>query len=121
MNPILRMVLLSAILVYFSYIHQQLRRKRIDLKHILLWIFGGVLMLIWVIFPQILQKALEMLGIMNYLNGLFSAIIFGLIILSMRLTIWLSELGKNQRTLVQEQALLEQRLRKLEGRLEGEE
>ncbi len=119
MNPSLRITLIAALMIYFLCIGYMLKRKRLELKYSLLWLFAGIVMLLLVIFPNILEKFAVWLGIINYLNGLFSAIIFGLIVLLMYFTMLISELHSKQRNLVQENALLEERVRKLEKRVGG--
>ena len=73
-------------------------------------------MLIVVIFPSILETFAKLVGIVDYKNGLYAAILFGLIILSMYLTMMVSELSQKNRVLIQEYALLEKRIREIEER-----
>lgn len=119
MNISLRIELIIAIIIYFMCIHHMLKLKKLELKYSLLWMFAGFLMLFFVIFPQVLEKMATCLGIVNYLNGLFSIVLFGLIILLMYLTMLVSELSSKHRKLVQENALLEERVRKLEHYIGG--
>ena len=119
MNISLRIELLIAIIIYFTCIHRMLKLKKLELKYSLLWIFAGFFMLFFVIFPQVLEKIATGLGIVNYLNGLFAVVLFGLIILLMYLTMLVSELSSKHRKLVQENALLEERVRKLEHYIGG--
>ena len=120
MNLSLRITLIIALIIYFLYIHQMLKRKKLELKYSLFWIFAGIIMLFFVIFPKVLELIAMSLGIINYLNGLYSAILFGIIILLMYLTMLVSEFSGKYRKLVQESALLEQRIRELEKQIKGE-
>lgn len=119
MNLSLRIALIIALVVYYAYIYCMLKKKKLFLKYSLLWIFAGLVMLIFVLFPNLLEQIAGWIGIINYLNGLYAAILFGLLILLMYLTTVVSELSQKSRVLVQELALLEERVRKLEKQENG--
>lgn len=121
MNISLRISLIIALVIYFACIYAMLKKGRLGLKYSLLWIFSGILMLIFVLFPSILEQLAQWLGIMNYLNGLFSVLIFGLMILLMFLTTIVSDLSSRNSLLVQECALLDERIRVLEKAREDKE
>lgn len=114
MNISLRISLIIALLIYFACIYGMLKKGKLSLKYSLLWIFCGIMMIVFVLFPSFLEKLAQWIGIMNYLNGLFAVLIFGLMILLMVLTTIVSELTNKNRLLVQECALLDERVRILE-------
>lgn len=118
MNLSLRIALIIAVVFYFICIYIMLKKKKLSLKYSLLWIFAGICMTIFVLFPNILGVFANWIGIINYLNGLFAIILFGLMILLMYITTVVSELSLKNRTLVQECGLLEERVRMLEKSLE---
>lgn len=119
MNIALRISLIIALVFYFSCIYIMLKKGKLNLKYSLLWIFAGIIMFVFALFPSLLEQFAEIMGIMNYLNGLFAVLIFGLMILLMYITTVVSELSLKNRALVQEYSLLEERLRKLENRKEN--
>lgn len=119
MNLSLRIALIVALIFYFGCIYMMLKTKKLVLKYSLLWLFAGCLMIVAVVFPQILEWIAKRIGIINYLNGLFATILFGLLILLMYLTMVVSELSSRNRTLIQECALMEKRIRKLEEQVGG--
>ena len=47
----LRIALLAALALYFCSIFVLLKKKRLELRYTLLWIFGGFLMLLLLSFP----------------------------------------------------------------------
>ena len=114
MNIALRISLIIALLIYFSCIYMMLKKEKLNFKYSLLWIILGICMLFFIIFPSALEQLAKGIGIINYLNGLFAVVLFGLIILLMFLTTVASELSNKNRILIQECALLEERIRKLE-------
>lgn len=76
-------------------------------------------MFLAVLMPKVLEQLAQWVGILNYLNGLFAIVIFALMIMLMALTSIVSELSNKNRTLVQECALLDERIRMLEKVKEG--
>ena len=110
----LRTTLIIAVLIYFIVILKFLKDKALSLKYTLLWIFSGLIMGAFVIFPKLLLKIVGLVGIQSNMNGLFIfAIAFCMMIL-MSITSIVSRQNKKIRTLVQENAILEKRVRELE-------
>lgn len=85
--------MLMAVLVYFILLVILLRKKTLNLKYGLIWIFSGIIMLILAIFPEILNRFSEFVGIASPTNALFAVIIFCLIMILMSLTAIVSGLN----------------------------
>jgi hypothetical protein len=115
MLPIrLKIALIIALLIYFTLILCFLKKKTLELKYTLLWIFAGIIMAIIVLFPGILQSFIGLVGITSFMNGLFVICIGFIIILMMSLTSIVSRQAFKIRTLIQDNAMLEKRIRDLE-------
>ncbi len=110
----LRIILIFAVGCYFILILLFLKRKALELKYTLLWILSGVVLGAFVIFPQLLVYLVRMLGIESPMNGLFVLCIGFIIIILMALTSIVSRQTMKIRILIQENAMLEKRLRELE-------
>ncbi len=121
MNEYLRIALLVGIAVYFVCIFFLLKKNSLNLKYTLLWIFLGVVFLLVVIFPVILQAPMRMIGVVEWTNGLFALLLLILMIIDMSVTAIVSKLNERMRKLVQKCAMYEERIRKLEERLANEE
>lgn len=123
MLPIrLRIILSIAVLVYFILILHFLKKKALELKYTLLWLFAGFVMALCIIFPQILSILIKCIGIATPMNGLYIVCIGFIIILMMSLTSIVSKQSSKIRGLVQENAMLEKRIRELENTIiKGEE
>lgn len=121
MNEYLRIALLVGIAVYFVCIFFLLKKNSLNLKYTLLWIFLGVVFLLVVIFPVILQAPMRMIGVVEWTNGLFALLLLILMIIDMSVTAIVSKLNERMRKLVQKCAIYEERIRKLEERLANEE
>lgn len=114
MLPItLRWSLGIALLCYFILILLFLKNKAIELKYTLLWIAAGTCMGILLLFPQVLTFFVHILGIESNMNGLFAFCIAFLMVLVMALTSIVSKQTRKIHRLIQEQALMEERIRRL--------
>lgn len=111
MTSTFKVVLLVGILIYFYVIVRLLKKKRLILKYSLLWIVLGVIMIILVIFPQMLRAISTLLGIEDTMNGLFTCAIGLVLMILMALTAIVSKQSDRIKNLVQDNALLEKRLR----------
>ena len=111
----LRLVLLIAVAVYFLLILLLLKKRSINLKYTLLWLFTGLIMLILLIWPQILVSFISLIGILTPINGLFLVLIAFLMILVMALTSIVSKQSNRIKELTQCIGLMDHRLRKIEG------
>lgn len=114
MNICLRLSLIVAITIYFTCIYLLLKKKNLNLKYTLIWIFSGIIMTIVVLFPGILNLLSNKLGIVEPVNGLFSVCIFLILLILMSITAIVSKMNEKNKKLVQQYALLEKRLREIE-------
>lgn len=110
----LRVVLIIAVILYFVLILYWLKIKALNLKYSLLWLLSGVVMGILVIFPETLLWVSSLVGIQTPMYALlFFALAFVIAIL-MSITSIVSRQNRKIRTLIQENALLEKRIRDIE-------
>ncbi|MGB8454046.1 MAG: DUF2304 domain-containing protein [Anaerocolumna sp.] len=114
----LRLFLTIGLMFYFLLIFSLLKRKTLSLKYTLLWIFGGFGMGILLIFPEILNWIIQIVGIKLASNGLFAMILFFILIILISITSIVSKQSDNIKRLVQVNALLEKRIRELEEKID---
>ena len=113
----LQIILIVAIVFYFVIILYFLKKKALELKYTLIWIVAGGVMLILVAFPRLMYIIVRYLGIQSSMNGLYIALIAFIIMILMTLTSIVSRLAYKAKTLTQEIALIEKRVRDLESRI----
>ncbi len=106
----------AALFFYFIIILLFLKHRAIELKYTLLWIFSGIIMAIMIFFPYTFRAFIHLLGITSTMNGLFVFFIGVLIMICMSLTSIVSKQTNKLRTLTQELAILEKRIRELEDK-----
>lgn len=114
LSGVLRITLIIAVVCYFVIILLLLKKKALELKYTLLWLFAGIVMGVILIFPEILFAVIHMLGIETYMNGLFALCISFILCILMAVTSIVSRQLKKINRLIQENAILEKRIRELE-------
>lgn len=115
MLPImLRTTLIIGMVCYFILLLIFLKRKSLLLKYALLWVFAGIFLSSMVIFPNLLLWIKEIFGMESNMNALFVMILGFVVMILMALTSIVSRQAVRIRILVQENAILEKRVRELE-------
>lgn len=111
----LRILLCIAISIYFILILIFLRKKMLSLKYTLLWILAGICGTVLIVFPGLLDFIVQFTQIRSAMNGLFAIILFFVILLMLSLTAIVSKQSERIKNLIQDEALLEKRVRDLEA------
>ena len=78
-------------------------------------------MAVMIFFPQLLIWFITLLGIQSNMNGLFILLFAFSIMLLMMLTAIVSRTSMKMRILIQENAILEKRIRELESTVKNED
>ncbi len=114
MTTTLRIVLLIGIILFFLVVICLLKKNRLALRYTLLWLAIAFIMLLFVIFPQLLDWLRGLLGFESGMNTLYVLAIGFAIVLLMMLTSIVSRQNDRIKDLVQDNAMLEKRIRELE-------
>lgn len=117
----LRVTLIVAVICYFIVILYFLKQKALNLKYTLLWLVAGLVMGILILVPELLVSIIHVFGIQDNMNGLFVFVIGFVIMILLSLTSIASRQNRKLRTLTQELAILDKRVRDLEQTTTGEE
>ena len=113
MNIRLQIVIGVIIVGMLFIIANMVRKKKIDLRYALSWICLAVLLLILDIFPNIMEKLAELIGIKTPSNMVFFLGFILLVIVIYSLTASVSRLSNKTKRLTQELALLREELERL--------
>lgn len=117
MNIRLRIALIVGIIGFATCLIKLLLRKKVNLKYALLWMAMIIIMSLAVMLPNIVISVSEFFGFITPANFIFVlAGMFALLIL-VSFTVILSHMNKRIFRLVQEVALLENRLREINGKV----
>lgn len=114
MTNTFRVILVVGLIIYFFIVFRLLKKKRLTLKYSLLWLLMGLVMSILVLFPQLLEVISKKFGIVDTMNALFTFAIGFILMLLIALTSIVSKQSDRIKSLIQDNALLEKRLRGLE-------
>ena len=106
MSVRLRITLIICLIIVAVYIIRMVRHKRIDFKYSLAWLFIELCVLVLLIWPVLLEKLSDSLGIASPMNMLF---FFGFtlsVVIIFGLSISVSKLSDRVRKLSQEIAII---------------
>lgn len=107
MNIRLQIIIAAIILVALGFIINMIRKKSLELRYALAWLIVGVGVLILDIFPELMIKLANILGIYSPVNMLFFlGFCFSLVIIFI-LTVAVSRMSIRIKNLTQELALYE--------------
>ena len=110
----LRITLIIVVISYFIVILYFLKQKALNLKYTLLWLVAGAVLGVLVVVPELLTRTIRLFGIQDNMNGLFLFCIGFIVLILLSLTSIASRQNRKLRTLTQELAILDKRVRDLE-------
>ena len=97
------------------------KKRALELKYVLLWLACDIILLIFALFPELMDVFSQVFGILSPVNMLFFfGFVFSLMII-FSLTVALSRVTGSVRRMAQEMALMEERLRKYEDQEQEEQ
>lgn len=118
MNIVLQIFLIVCILIFLCVIFYYLKKRKLDLKYSLAWLFAGVGMLILAIFPDLVTFFGNLVGIVSPISTVMVFAGMFMLLIIFTLTAIVSHMTNRIYRLTQKQALLEKRVRELESRLD---
>ena len=89
-----------------------LRKGKLSTKYAILWLFAGIIMILLIVFPQILNFLTNLLGFEVQSNMIFSIFIGILLFISLSLTIIISGQKDKINSLIQEVSMLKEKINK---------
>lgn len=110
----LKIALIVITLIYVFLILKEIRNKKLKLSFAIFWIISGIMLVIAIMIPNLIENLTRILGFEIQSNMLFCITIFIAFYLIFNLTVKLSKEYQNNVLLVQEISLLKNRIEKLE-------
>ena len=101
----LQVIMLAVIIILFIYMGNQLRRRNLNLKYSLVWLFCIAGVALFCIFPDLLSNVSVFLGIETPVYALFLICIVVLTLICISLTVAVSRLNDRLRTITQNIAI----------------
>jgi hypothetical protein len=109
-------ILLGVVLL--GVIFQLIRKNRLQEKYALLWITSAAIVLLLSVWRDLLESFATWVGIFYAPSALFLVALFCGMVIALHFSVVISDLSKQNKTLVQEIALLKEELRRLGGTAE---
>jgi len=91
------------------------RRRRLMERYALLWMFSATVILALAVWKDALDQLAQLMGIFSAPNALFFIAVGFILLLLLHFSAAMSRLSDQSKVLAQHQAILEQRVRELEG------
>ncbi len=113
-TPKMQTVAIIAVFLFFVMLIWLLRKNRMELRYALLWFVCGLIMMILAVFPRLLDRFARFVGIYSSVNALFAVVLFFALMLVLSLMSIVSREKQEIVRLIQEMAVLENRVSKLE-------
>ncbi len=114
MNKVLQIFLIVSVLLFTFVIFRYLTKKKLNLKYSLAWLAACLVMLVLSIFPVLVEKLGELVGIATVTSTVFVFACMFMLIIILTLTMIVSHMNNRIYRLTQMQAILEKRVRELE-------
>lgn len=105
MSSGLRIALIVISLLALIYILRKIRYSRLQIEYALFWILCSIAMVIIAVFPELIYKVAQTLGMMSPINVVLISVIALLLLKVFMMTIELSQLENKVKELVQKIAL----------------
>lgn len=110
----LNLVLIAITLIYIFLILKSIRNKKLQISFSVFWLITGILLIIALLIPNLVENIACLLGFEVPANMIFCLTIFVSFYLIFNLTIAISKENKKNTLLIQEVSILKKRVETLE-------
>ena len=116
-SPTIRVLLLLGTICYLAMILFLLKKRRLTVKYAIIWLLSAVVLVIFALFPYVVLVLTDLLGMAVPSNTVFILAAAFMLLLLLGLSSAVSQFAQKITRLAQKNALLEERVRRLEQRL----
>ncbi len=114
LDSALTVALAVGLVVFYALLVYMLAKHSLILKYTLVWMLGGLVLAVFLLFPEVVLKISDFIGVSNPVNAVYLLFAGVVLMLLLSLTSIVSQLNNRARSLTQSVALLEKRVRELE-------
>jgi hypothetical protein len=107
-----------AVLLFVLVILELIRRRKLQERYALLWLLTGAVLLVFSVWRDALRLVAEQVGIAYPPSALFVIAAFFILVVLLHYSTVISELSERNVSLAQRLAIMEERLRRAEARME---
>ncbi len=119
MQTNLKIALIIVVLIYIFFILKAVKRKNMRIGYLIFWSITGVILIIALLIPNLVENIANVLGFGMPINMIFSVAIFIILYLIFNLTILISKEHNKNTMLIQEVSMLKKRVDELEKKEEN--
>ena len=116
-SPTIRVLLLLGTICYLALILFLLKKRRLTVKYAIIWLLSAVVLVIFALFPYVVLVLTDLLGMAVPSNTVFILAAAFMLLLLLSLSSAVSQFAQKITRLAQKNALLEERVRRLEQQL----
>ena len=116
MQTSLKVALVVIVLIYIFFIMKSVKRKNMRISYLIFWSISGVILIISLLIPNLVENISTILGFEMPINMIFSIAIFIILYLIFDLTILISNEQNKNIMLIQEISMLKKRVEELENK-----
>ena len=121
MQLTLRIALIIITIIYIFMIMKAIKNKKMQISFSTLWIVIGLVLIIAVAIPNMIDNISKLLGFELSVNMIFCAAIFLLFYIVFNFNILLSKENKRNIILIQEISIMKKRIQELEEKIKNDE
>lgn len=116
MSRSLKIVLLLAVLIYIFFILAAVKKKKMRINYLIIWMIIGLALVIALLLPNFIEILSKLTGFELVINMIFSGAIFVILYLIFDLTKLMTQEQNKNVALIQEISILKKRVEDLEKR-----
>lgn len=114
-----RLALVVGVILYLVVIFFLLKKRKLSVQYSIIWLFSGFALLVFALAPYVVLVLGDILHIVNPVNFVFLVAIGFMLLILLSLSAAVSQLTEKNKTLTQNAALLERRIRELERQMQA--
>lgn len=116
MQTPLKIALIAIVLLYIFFILKAVKRNNMRIGYLIFWTITGILLIIALLIPNLVENISGILGFEMPINMIFSVAIFIILYLIFDLTTLISKEENKNTLLIQEISMLKKRVKELEDK-----
>ena len=120
-NLALRLDMFLGAVVFLVVILWLLKKGRLTVRYSIIWLMAGGALLVFAVFPYIVLVLRDWLNMEMPVNVIFTLVLAFVLLLLLSLSTIVSGFAEKLKRLAQENALLEERVRRLEAQLAAQD
>ena len=116
MDPRIQVIAIAVSLLFLSYVLWQIKKGRLREEYAFIWILSTIALILFSFWRNGLEVIARTFGVHDPPNLVFAGAIFAILVYLLHLSLAVSKLQMQNKTLAQELALLKEKLQKMNAK-----